>query len=215
MLLFAFMIAGLSGQETAYSGAGGRVGSTETYAAPVIRPYEPPSDFGRQVEEGDVASPVRASPIRASPIPGLPIRSRPITAPVAVEAYDGNYEQNRSTREAAYEQAVSRARASADARMGPLDGVWSAVGADGRLVLELVLSDRGPSKPVEGALSLNDQTRSTAPLDTVTRDGVQAVIEASIGGRPVRLRLQQAGQGWTGTLSGLGRDQTVSLTHPG
>lgn len=205
MLLFALMIAGLSGQETTYTQAGGRVGSTETYAAPVIRPYEPPSDFGRQVEEGDVASPIR----------GLPIRSRPITAPVAVEAYDGNYEQNRSTREATYERAVSRARASADARMGPLDGVWSAVGADGRLVLELVLSDRGPSRPVEGALSLNDQTRSTAPLDTVTRDGVQAVIEASIGGRPVRLRLQQAGQGWTGTLSGLGRDQTVSLAHPG
>jgi hypothetical protein len=200
MLLFALMIVGLSGQETAYSPANGGAGSTETYAAPVIRPYEPPSDFGRQVEEGDV---------------GRPVRSRPITAPVAVEAYAGNYEQNRSTREASYEQAVSRARASADARMGPLDGVWSAVGADGRPVLDLVLSDRGPSRPVEGALSLNDQTRSTSPVASVSREGGEAVIEAAVEGRAVRLRLQPAGEGWTGTLSGLGRDQAVSLSHPG
>jgi hypothetical protein len=204
MLLFALMIAGLSGQETAYTPAIGpaigRAGSTELYAAPVVRPYEPPSDFGRQVEEGDV---------------GRPIRSRPITGPVAVEAYTGNYEQIRSSGEVSYVQAVIRARASADARMGSLDGVWSAVGADGRPVLDLVLSDRGPSKPVEGALSLNDQTRSTAPVASVVQDGGQAVIEASVGGRPVRLRLQPSGEGWTGTLSGLGRDQAVSLTHPG
>ncbi len=200
MLLLTLMISlsgsGLSGQETAYA----RAGSPEIYAAPIVRPYEPPSDFGRQVEEGDV---------------GRPIRSRPITGPVAVEAYVGNYEQNRSSGEVAYVAAVNRARASADARMGSLDGVWTAVGADGKPVLDLVLSDRGPSKPVEGALSLNDTTRSTAPVEAVTRDGDQTVIEASVNGRPVRLRLQPAAQGWTGTLSGPGRDQTISLTHPG
>jgi hypothetical protein len=196
MLLFALMIAGLSGQETAYSHAG----SAELYTAPVVRPYEPPSDFGRQTEEGDVSR---------------PIRSRPITASVAVEAYTGNYEQSPSLGEVSYEQSVARARAAADARMGPLDGVWKAVGADGRAVMDLVLSDRGSSKPVEGALSLNDATRSTASVASVSRDGADAVIEASVDGRPVRLRLQPSGQGWTGILSGLGRDQTVSLTHPG
>jgi hypothetical protein len=77
----------------------------------------------------------------------------------------GNYEQNRSSGEVSYVAAVNRARASADARMGSLDGVWSAVGADGRPVMDLVLSDRGPSKPVEGALSLND----TDPLDRARR----------------------------------------------
>jgi len=199
MLLLTLMIAGvsgLSGQETAY----GQAASSEVYAAPVVRPYEPPSDFGRQVEEGDV---------------NRPIRSRPITGPVAVEAYQGNYEQNRSTGEIGYVAAVNRARASADARMGSLDGVWTAVGADGKPVLDLVLSDRGPSKPVEGALSLNDATRSTAPVNGVSRDGEAAEIEASVGGRAVRLRLRSSGQGWTGTLSGLGRDQAVTLTHPG
>lgn len=199
MLLLTLMIAGvsgLSGQETAYAQAA----SSEVYAAPVVRPYEPPSDFGRQVEEGDV---------------NRPIRSRPITGPVAVEAYQGNYEQIRSSGEIGYVAAVNRARASADARMGSLDGVWTATGADGRPVLDLVLSDRGSSKPVEGALSLNDQTRSTAPVESVTRNGEETVIEASVGGRAVRLRLRQAGQGWTGSLSGLGRDQAVSLTRPG
>jgi hypothetical protein len=199
MLLLTLMIAGvsgLSGQETAYAQAA----SSEVYAAPVVRPYEPPSDFGRQVEEGDV---------------NRPIRSRPITGPVAVEAYQGNYEQIRSSGEIGYVAAVNRARASADARMGSLDGVWTATGADGGPVLDLVLSDRGSSKPVEGALSLNDQTRSTAPVESVTRNGEETVIEASVGGRAVRLRLRQAGQGWTGSLSGLGRDQAVSLTRPG
>lgn len=204
MLLLTLMIAGLSGsgasglsgQETAYAQAA----SSEVYAAPVIRPYEPPSDFGRQVEEGDVSR---------------PIRSRPITGPVAVEAYEGEYEQNRSTGEIGYVAAVNRARASADARMGPLDGVWTATGADGKPVLDLVLSDRGPSKPVEGAISLNDATRSTVPVNGVSRDGEAAEIEASVGGRAVRLRLQPSGQGWTGTLSGVGRDQAVTLAHPG
>ena len=199
MVLLTLMISlsgsGLSGQETAYP-----AGSTEVYAAPVVRPYEPPSDFGRQVEEGDV---------------GRPIRSRPITAPVAVEAYQGNYEQNRSSGEVSYVAAVNRARASADARMGSLDGVWTAIGADGKPVLDLVLSDRGASRPVEGALSLNDATRSTAPVDRVTRGDQTAEIEASVGGRALRLRLQPSSEGWTGTLSGLGRDQAVTLAHSG
>lgn len=197
MLLLTLMISGvsgLSGQETAYA----RAASTEIYSAPVVRPYEPPSNFGRQVEEGDVSR---------------PIRSRPITAPVAVEAYEGEYEQNRSSGEIGYVAAVNRARASADARMGPLDGVWTARSADGKPVLDLVLSDRGSTKPVEGALSLNDATRSTAPVDAVVREGEAAEIQVSVGGRAVRLRLQPSGQGWTGILSGLGRDQAVTLAH--
>jgi hypothetical protein len=196
MLLVALMIAGLSGQEKSYDAAG----SPELYSAPLIRPYEPPSAFGRQVEEGDVAR---------------PIRSQPITAPVAVEAYRNNYEQSPSLGEVSYEQSVARARAAADARMGPLDGVWKATAADGREVLDLVLSDRGAAKPIEGAVSLNDATRTTVAIASVTQMDQQAVIEASVDGRIVRLRLERSADGWTGTLSGLGRDQAVSLSHPG
>lgn len=195
MLLIALMIAGLSGQETSY----GAAGSQELYAAPVIRPYEPPSAFGRQVEEGDVAR---------------PIRSRPITEPVAVEAYRNDYEQSPSLGEVSYEQSVARARAAADSRMGSLDGVWKATTADGQTVLDLVLSDRGQTKPVEGALSLNDATRTTVPVASVSQAADQTVIEASVAGRPVQLRLQMVAAGWAGTLSGLGRDQAVSLSRP-
>lgn len=196
MLLIALMIAGLTGQETSY----GAAGSQELYAAPVIRPYEPPSAFGRQVEEGDVAR---------------PIRSRPITAPVAVEAYRNNYEQNPSLGEISYEQSVARARAAADARMGPLDGIWKVTSADGRSLIDMVLSDRGAAKPVEGVISLDDATHTTAAVTSVVRGEPETTIETSVGGRPVRLRLQPAADGWTGTLSGLGRDQDVALTRPG
>lgn len=195
MLLIALRIAGLSGQETSY----GVAGSPELYAAPVIRPYEPPSAFGRQVEEGDVAR---------------PIRSRPITEPVAVEAYRNDYEQSPSLGEVSYEQSVARARAAADSRMGSLDGVWKATNADGQTVLDLVLSDRGQAKPVEGALSLNDATRTTVPVASVSQPAGETVIEASVAGRPVQLRLQMVAAGWAGTLTGLGRDQAVSLSHP-
>lgn len=196
MLLIALMIAGLSGQETAY----GRASSPELYVAPVIRPYEPPSAFGRQVEEGDV---------------GRAIRSRPITAPVAVEAYRDNYEQSPSLGEVGYEQSVHRARAAAEARMGPLDGAWTATATDGRVLLDLILSDRGPDKPVEGAMSLNDATRTTLAVTSVSQTDGEAVIEASVDGRALRLELRRAVDGWTGTLGGLGRSQTVSLSHPG
>lgn len=195
MLLIALMIAGLSGQETSY----GATGSPELYAAPVIRPYEPPSAFGRQVEEGDVAR---------------PIRSRPIAEPVAVEAYRNDYEQSPSLGEVSYEQSVARARAAADSRMGSLDGVWKATTADGQTVLDLVLSDRGQAKPVEGALSLNDATRTTVAVASVVKTADQTVIEASVAGRAVQLRLQMVAAGWAGTLSGLGRDQAVSLSRP-
>ncbi|HEX8471340.1 MAG TPA: hypothetical protein VF633_09525 [Brevundimonas sp.] len=195
MLLIALMIAGLSGQDTSSSAAG----SPELYAAPVIRPYEPPSAFGRQIEEGDVARPIRSSPI---------------TGPVAVEAYRNNYEQTPSLGEVSYEQSVARARAVADARMGPLDGVWKATLADGTSVLDMVLSDRGAVKPVEGALSLAGKVSAATAGVSVVRSEGEAVIEASVEGRPVRLSLQRTAEGWTGTLSGLGRDQTVVLAHP-
>ena len=97
--------------------------------------------------------------------------------------------------------------------MGPLDGVWKATTADGQAVLDLVLSDRG-LLGIEGALSLNDTTHTTVPV-TASRSDTEAVVEASVGGRPVQLRLQRAADGWTGTLSGLGRDQAVSLSRPG
>lgn len=176
--------------------------TSETYAAPVVRPYEPPSDLGRQAAEGDADATVRG---------------RVIAAPVAVEAYSASYEASRSPRELSYQQGVEAARQTQNARMGPLDGEWRAVDAEGGAVLDLVLSDRGASWPIEGALRLA-RTDRTVLIDSVTTAGETRVVTAAVDGRPVELRLhrqgQDQGQSWRGELAGLGRAQSLTLVRP-
>ncbi|CAN5225663.1 hypothetical protein BH10PSE2_BH10PSE2_16850 [soil metagenome] len=205
MLLFALLISGLSGpvaapavpasaaQQHAYTALSG-----EIYAPPVVRPYEPPSNFGRQIAEGDADATVRTGPI---------------TGPVAVEAYTDTYEPRRSRRELSYEQGVETARTAQNARMGPLDGVWRVVDADGRPVLGLVLSDQGSGHPVEGALRF-DRSDNTAVVEVASAEGGGTVISAPMGGRTVALRLRPWAGGWSGELTGLGRDQQITLDRP-
>lgn len=176
-------------QAQAYS-----AGAREVYAAPVVRPYEPPSDFGRQLAEGDADATVR---------------TRPIDAPVAVEAYSHSYEPRRSRRELSYQEGVEAARQRQNARMGPLDGVWHVIDAQGRPLLDLVLSDSGPSRPVEGAVRAVDTDR-TALIDAVATEGEVRIITAALDGRPLSLRLHPQGQAWIGDLSGA----AVSLVRP-
>ena len=64
-------------------------------------------------------------------------------------------------------------------------------------------------------MSLNDTARTTVAIASVTQTDGAAMIEASVQGRPVRLHIQRAAGGWAGTLSGLGRDQAVSLSRAG
>jgi hypothetical protein len=168
--------------------------ASELYAAPVVRPYEPPSDFGRQIAEGDADATVR---------------TRPITAPVAVEAYSDTYETRRSRREISYQQGVEAARQRQNARMGPLDGIWRVVDAQGRPLLDLILSDSGSSRPVEGAMRLTDTDR-TAVIEAVTTEGETRIITAALDGRPMSLRLHRQGDVWAGDLSGA----AVSLVRP-
>lgn len=170
----------------------------ELYTPPAVRPYEPPSDFGRQLAEGDADATGR---------------TRPIDAPVAVEAYSETYEARRSPRELGYQQGVEAARRSQNARMGLLDGEWCAVDVEGRPVLDLVLSDRGAGRPVEGALRLALSDR-TIPIERVTADGETRIIAASLEGRPVELRLHRQGEVWKGELAGLGRATSLTLIRP-
>jgi hypothetical protein len=100
------------------------------YQPPAIRPFEPPSDFGREPEQGDAEEAAH----RAEPL-----------APVAVAAYDGDYEYAPSAAEAAYSQGVAAAELRMDATAGPLDGAWRAG------EYRLVLRDPGAGRPVEGA----------------------------------------------------------------
>ena len=190
MLLLVVMLAGLSGQERAWTAR------TEVYVPPVVRPYEPPSNFGRQIAEGDADASVRR---------------RPITAPVAVEAYRNNYEGRRTPAELSYQQGVEAARLRQNARMGGLDGLWRVVDAEGRPVLDLVLSDDGAGT-VEGALRPARSDR-TAPVEVVSAGDGTRTVTAALGTDTLTLRLHPDGADWTGELTGLGEARTVTLTR--
>jgi len=197
MLLFALLFVGCSseipasGQERPYSAV-----SPEVYTPPVVRPFEPPSGFGRQEAEGDADLTVA--------------RSRPIAAPVMVEAYRNTYEPRRSRSEVSYEQGVEAARRREEARMGPLDGLWRVVDARGVTLLDLVLSDRAGPQAVEGAISLSHTDRAGI-IDAVSSAGDLRIITAVIDGREIALRLRPRDGGWAGDLAGLGADQDVTL----
>ena len=199
MLLLALFIAGVSGQaSTPASAVTAPAASSEVYAPPAVRPYEPPSNFGRQIAEGDADASVR---------------TRPIAAPVAVEAYSNTYEPAPSRGEISYEQGVETARIRQNARMGSLDGVWRVLDQSGRPILDLVLSDRGAGLPVEGALRLT-RTERTAPVEVAAEADGRRLVTAALGDARVALRLSPDGAAWAGELAVDGKGQAVTLTRP-
>ncbi len=119
----AIVLAGLLLQQAAPHPS-----TLKAYQPPAVRPYEPASDFGRErPAEGDNT--------------GERYRA-PIEKPVAVEAYERTYEFSPRASEEVYDLAVRAAEGRADRSAGPLDGPWRVIDADGRPVLDLLLSDR-------------------------------------------------------------------------
>lgn len=165
--------------------------SAQTYRAPVIRPYEPPSNFARVVEEGDG---------------GGDRVLRVIPAPVSVEAYARSYEHAPSRSDNAYDAGVENAEHAMDQQMGPLDGRWLLKDAAGRTLMTVSLMDQGETGPLDGAYRIADAAAEVGPL-TAERTG-DALTMALAGGR---LSLSRVGSGWTGTLTQDGRERTVSL----
>ena len=159
------------------------------YTAPAIRPFEPGSDFGREVAEGDEAD-----------APHRP----PLTAPVTVDAYDGSYEVTPTDVEIAYEQGVASAEMRADQMAGPLDGAWRIVDGAGRALYDLVLMDSGFG-PVEGGWRGAQGGGSGAAVS----DGRTLTLE---GGGVVTL--ERAGAGWSGRLTEGGQTRPVTLSRP-
>lgn len=163
------------------------------YSAPVIRPFEPGPDFGREIAEGDTANPPRR---------------RPLTAPVTVDAYDGSYEATPTDIEIAYEQGVASAERRADQTAGPLDGLWRIRDAEGRTVYEVLLMDPGVG-PVEGGWRSGRETGGalydgrTLTLEDLSPEGGGGVIV-----------LERAGDGWRGRLTVDGRTRAVTITRP-
>ena len=153
--------------------------TAQLYTPPVVRPFEPPAGFATQPAEGDAAG-------RAA--------RRGLEAPVELDAYVGSYETEPTDAELAYAQGVASAELTADARMGPLDGQWRAVGPDGREVLTLVLSD-APGQPIEGAWRAGDDSGF---VGASARSG--DAVELSLGDETIPL--ERAADGWRGRWNG-------------
>jgi len=168
--------------------------NAQLYAAPVVRPFEPPSNFGRVTEEGDG---------------GGDRTLRVITAPVSVEAYRRSYEHAPSRADNAYDAGVENAERNMDARMGPLDGRWVVKDGEGRAVMTVSLMDQGEAKPLEGAYRTADAQAEVGPLTAAERSAGALVLDLNGG----RLSLQAVGEGWTGTLVQNGRERAVTLVR--
>ena len=138
--------------------------TAQVYQAPVVRPFEPPSNFGRVVEEGDGGG---DRPLRVIP------------APVSVEAYSRSYEHAPSRADNAYDAGVENAERNMDGRMGPLDGRWRLKDADGRALMTLSLMDQGEAKPLEGAYRTADAQAEVGPLVAERTAGTLVLVRAS------------------------------------
>lgn len=160
----------------------------EPYRPPVVRPYEPTSNFGREAEaQGDAAG---------------DLHRRPLTAPVAVDAYAGSYEFSPTDAETTYNQAVASAEMRADDRAGPLEGRWAVTAADGAPLFGLVLSDPGDGGLIEGGWR-RGSARGGATLGD---DGLE------LEGYGL-LTLERTVTGWRGVLTVGDRSSDVVLSR--
>lgn len=191
--MLSLVLMALAALQTAYADAP----SSETYQAPTVRPFEPPSNFGRETAQGDAA---------------LDLHRRPLDAPVAVEAYHRSYEASPTDAELAYEQGVAQAQINADALSGPLDGRWRVTDPQGRALLSLALNDRGRDQPAQGAWRTLAGERAAGVAEGVASGDGETVLNLGDRGRLV---LSRTADGWSGVLEQDGRRTAVTLGRAG
>lgn len=160
----------------------------EPYSAPVIRPFEPDDNFGRELAEGDGAGAAHRPPL---------------AAPVTVDAYDGSYEVTPTDLEIAYSQGVTSAEIRADQTAGPLDGAWRVTDGEGRTLYDLVLMDPGVGRAEGGWRTAREHGAAIAEGGVLTLEDGGGVA-----------RLERTGDGWRGRLTAGGGAQTVTLSRP-
>lgn len=174
----------------------------QLYERPLVRPFEPASNFGREQAQGDGDAEVWRPPL---------------TSPVTIDAYRHSYEVSPTDKQIAYEQAVAQREIDYDDRMGPLDGSWHVIDPTGQAVLSLVMSDPGLNWPVEGAWLQPPQPGRSADLEViqgVTRD-LLGRVAVSLGEAGL-LSLNPAADGqWVGIMSRGQDSQAVVVRRPG
>lgn len=154
------------------------------YEAPAIRPFEPPSDFGRERAEGDGDAEVHR---------------RPLDAPVAVDAYVRSYEFTPTDTEASYDQGVASAELRVDQTAGPMDGRWQVLDERGQPLFALVISDPGVGLVEGGWRGPGGAGAVTVEGRILTLDGL-GVLTLETGGR--------------GQLTASGRTRPVTVSRP-
>jgi hypothetical protein len=135
--------------------------------------------------------------------------TRQIYQPPAIRPFETAPGPDVSDVESFFDQGVAAAERSADARAGPLDGRWRALGADGGPLLSLVLRDAGDGT-VEGAWRRGDDGRARL-VDAITVEGGRAALTLD---RHDSLRLQRSGDGWRGEFVHNGQARPVTLHRP-
>lgn len=137
---------------------------------PEVRPYEPP--------------PVLAGPSSRAPV-------EPPSEPVTVDRYRRQYEGAPAPQEEAYEAGVRNSVLAAQARMGPLDGAWRLMEADGTPLFSFLFNDPAEGE-TEGAFR---DLRATSAAH-----GSGFLTSARREGRSVVMRFYEPGMTETSTL---------------
>ncbi len=135
--------------------------------------------------------------------------TRQIYRPPAIRPFETAPGPGVTDVESFFDKGVTAAERSADARAGPLDGRWRALGPDGRPLLSLVLRDSG-NGTVEGAWRRGDDGRARL-VNTISVDGARASLVLD---RHDTLRLQRTGDGWRGEFVHNGQARPVTLRRP-
>ena len=111
-----------------------------------------------------------------------------------------------------YRSAVEERRERAQALMGPLDGLWRVTDSQGRGLLDLSLTDRGPGRSLDGVWL--GRTPSGAPLTSSVSVLMRQDELVRLGlGEGLVLELMRDADGWRANLIEGRRRQTASL-HP-
>tara|TARA_R110002124_G_scaffold173390_1_gene340949 strand:+ start:83 stop:580 length:498 start_codon:yes stop_codon:yes gene_type:complete len=141
--------------------------------------------------------------------PAAAAATRQIYRPPAIRPFETAPGPGVTDVETFFDKGVTAAERSADARAGPLDGRWRALGSDGRPLLSLVLRDPG-NGTVEGAWRRGDDGRARL-VNAISVEGTRASLVLDRHGT---LRLQRTGNGWHGEFVHNGQARPVTLHRP-